>query len=656
MVNVFKGRFVACALSCFFVENKMGSKIQKYAPELNQAFWIKASKPTTTRRKTKKLSTQRFTDEMKSELKRYNRVVDQFIQKYPEMFEEGKLSRQSAQVELDSSKTENKLECPVCFDNIPVSKMVCCNVSLEDSNISGSEVFASDQPSTSSETATEPDSKDVTDQSGDQSELIEENFAAHTFCRTCVRCHAVAATHEIPLAEGGVGLKCMVPGCKNPILYSEIRHLLKKDTKKKLDERIIEETWCNFAVEIDTPPEVNKVFDCPSCNHQFCRLCKSDWDDDHIGITCDELSFKMKRHRKDRNLEQQLNEAIIRKCPKCSIAFTKSEGCNKMTCRCGCTQCYICREIDIKYTHFCQHFRDPAKKDAKCNQCDKTCLLWEDSKKLDDQTIENIKQQSKSSDGEQSAVSQLSANNIYTQEAVNDALDSFLAPRLPDNFANYGAPQLPAGGNHYPRHRNIRDRFGADPLNNNFLINDDVTQWVQTGGKNILMNVANQQEPANPYQNNYGGHQWNNNNFQAIPFNQDYVNPYAPVQHQQMPPNYAPMQYPMPQLAPHVPLHNPFLQHQFPPATGQATPEAVYNPQVNTFQVPNNDNSQLGLPAPAAINPVNNANTSGLANAQEMFVGLMMPPADDAIAEFDDFLLNYANNPTKTLFYSDEEK
>lgn len=74
------------------------------------------------------------------------------------------------------------------------------------------------------------------------------------------------------------------------------------------------------------------------------------------------------------NREKELNEAIIRKCPRCGIVFMKSEGkmewgytikqiliikkhipgCNKMTCRCGMTQCYICRKSNIDYTHFCQ--------------------------------------------------------------------------------------------------------------------------------------------------------------------------------------------------------------------------------------------------------------------------------------------------------------
>jgi hypothetical protein len=37
------------------------------------------------------------------------------------------------------------------------------------------------------------------------------------------------------------------------------------------------------------------------------------------------------------------------------MPFNKVEGCNKMTCSCGLTQCYLCRESAIDYNHFCEY-------------------------------------------------------------------------------------------------------------------------------------------------------------------------------------------------------------------------------------------------------------------------------------------------------------
>lgn len=105
----------------------------------------------------------------------------------------------------------------------------------------------------------------------------------------------------------------------------------------------------------------------------------------------------------------------MRRCPRCQTAFVKEKDpsgknmyCNKMTCRCGLTMCYICRETDINYAHFCpyaagdklrldanvvfRHVRNPDNPYEECEQCEgPTCLLWEDPDPRDEAVMEAIK-------------------------------------------------------------------------------------------------------------------------------------------------------------------------------------------------------------------------------------------------------------------------
>uniref|UniRef100_A0A914Q5Y8 IBR domain-containing protein n=1 Tax=Panagrolaimus davidi TaxID=227884 RepID=A0A914Q5Y8_9BILA len=62
------------------------------------------------------------------------------------------------------------------------------------------------------------------------------------------------------------------------------------------------------------------------------------------------LNAKIKFEKND-----QLTEALIHKCHRCFTPFIKdlkNEGCNQMTCTCGATQCYNCRE-PIYSSHKC---------------------------------------------------------------------------------------------------------------------------------------------------------------------------------------------------------------------------------------------------------------------------------------------------------------
>ncbi|KAL1925586.1 uncharacterized protein VTP21DRAFT_469 [Calcarisporiella thermophila] len=110
------------------------------------------------------------------------------------------------------------------------------------------------------------------------------------------------------------------------------------------------------------------VFTCrnPDCGKLTCLKC---------GAECRPLHKCYEKEQDGLRLyvERAMADAVKRTCPKCHVSFQKSDGCNKMVCRCGYIMCYICRK-NIRqegYGHFCDHFRPiPGQKCNKCSKCD----------------------------------------------------------------------------------------------------------------------------------------------------------------------------------------------------------------------------------------------------------------------------------------------
>ncbi len=120
----------------------------------------------------------------------------------------------------------------------------------------------------------------------------------------------------------------------------------------------------------------------PACLKASCLKCQKAWHDPH---TCHEPLLISLRT----TIEAAKTAAIKRTCPRCGLCFVKASGCNKLTCVCGYSMCYLCRtalgapslfnyprarrpvEDTHGYRHFCEHFRvNPGKPCAECQKCD----------------------------------------------------------------------------------------------------------------------------------------------------------------------------------------------------------------------------------------------------------------------------------------------
>ncbi|CAG7923685.1 unnamed protein product [Penicillium olsonii] len=145
-----------------------------------------------------------------------------------------------------------------------------------------------------------------------------------------------------------------------------------------------------------------KRFKCanPSCLRTSCMTCQKPWRDLHV---CHEPLLLDLRA----TVEAARTAAVKRTCPRCSLSFVKSSGCNKLTCVCGYSMCYLCRKAlsprlpgsirrrqaqdgaddpgepaegaDLSddeaeevqgYQHFCEHFRiNPGSRCTECTKC-----------------------------------------------------------------------------------------------------------------------------------------------------------------------------------------------------------------------------------------------------------------------------------------------
>ena len=57
-------------------------------------------------------------------------------------------------------------------------------------------------------------------------------------------------------------------------------------------------------MQMEADKKINKVFDCLGCGAKMCRICERNWDDEHFGISCEELDakYKDKKDKKEREM------------------------------------------------------------------------------------------------------------------------------------------------------------------------------------------------------------------------------------------------------------------------------------------------------------------------------------------------------------------
>lgn len=215
----------------------------------------------------------------------------------------------------------------------------------------------------------------------------------HLFCSSCLRRHVEESMFGSMQTNGS--LPCMdTNGCTETFPWSEVKRTLPAETLLKYEQRQAEDAvararlegliycpFCNLPWQLD--PGVY-VLECPNeaCKKASCIRCK---EPSHVPLRCEEVETVSETALRKR-IEEVMTKALVRVCSTCQAELVKQDGCNKITCRCGETMCYVCRKpIAKNYKHFCQHALEPGKHCTKCEKCN----LWQ--KEIEDDVVKAAK-------------------------------------------------------------------------------------------------------------------------------------------------------------------------------------------------------------------------------------------------------------------------
>ncbi|XP_033217957.1 uncharacterized protein LOC117173471 isoform X2 [Belonocnema kinseyi] len=205
----------------------------------------------------------------------------------------------------------------------------------------------------------------------------------HLFCHECI----LRGT-EYKMAEGLTHITCL-SSCDSNFSLSVLQEVLPPTTfsillKKRQEaevkaaglEGLVSCPFCHFS---SIPPPESKVFKClnPECMKETCPFCN---ELNHVPLKCDEV---MKPDQARRLLEEKMTEALIRTCYNCKKEFFKEEGCNKMTCVCGASMCYIC-SMPLEQGEVSKHFNGQGS--AYTN----LCPLWSDNRRFNAEAVRKV--------------------------------------------------------------------------------------------------------------------------------------------------------------------------------------------------------------------------------------------------------------------------
>ncbi|TKY47140.1 E3 ubiquitin-protein ligase RNF144A [Spatholobus suberectus] len=193
------------------------------------------------------------------------------------------------------------------------------------------------------------------------SDMFKKGKCNHPFCTDCMSKHVATQIHQNILK-----VICPNPNCSVELKPEYLHTILPSEVIVRWEsvrcESLIdgsEKIYCPFrdcsVLLVDDGREVVTSAECPSCHRLFCAQCRVPW---HGRMTCKEFQ-RSKRNKGEKELDNKFfklaKEKKWQKCPNpnCTMYVQRRDGCEHITCRCGCNFCYNCGEI-WKFGHQCK--------------------------------------------------------------------------------------------------------------------------------------------------------------------------------------------------------------------------------------------------------------------------------------------------------------
>ena len=199
-----------------------------------------------------------------------------------------------------------------------------------------------------------------------ESGLAVELFTCgHSLCEDCVRAYVSAKVE----GEGQVSAQelicpCVV-GCRQPLAQHDVARCLadpaaieryQRLTLQKCVESNAQDLGCCPTAGCDYMfawDQGNRKLECEKCSMTCCLVCRTQpW---HTGQRCED--FQASRSAQDSDTDDAdasgsfsafASSNQLKACPQCKVWLEKSEGCDKMQCRCGYRFCYACGSPDAQ--------------------------------------------------------------------------------------------------------------------------------------------------------------------------------------------------------------------------------------------------------------------------------------------------------------------